>query len=263
MMTGVYDIQTVYARLPRRLHQHRADRRLSRRRPPGGGVPDRAADGRGGARRRAFADRDPAAELHQAGADALQDRHRPHLRHRRVRGAHGQGARRRRRRRRSRRVWRRARQARQDPRAWLRHLYRDLRLRRTRSRRRSVLEADGTVSVHIGTQSNGQGHQTAYAQFVGGHLGLDYDKIRVVQGDSDDAADGRRHRRLALRSRSARPRSTSPRSRSPSSSRRSPPTSLRPASATSSLPTGRRASSAPTAASPTPTSPRRRRTSRS
>ena len=49
MMTGVYDIQTAHARLPRRLHQHRPDRRLSRRRPPGGGLSDRAADGRGGA----------------------------------------------------------------------------------------------------------------------------------------------------------------------------------------------------------------------
>jgi carbon-monoxide dehydrogenase large subunit len=48
-----------------------------------------------------------------------------------------------------------------------------------------VLEADGSVSVHIGTQSNGQGHKTAYAQFVGETLGLDYDKINIVQGDTD------------------------------------------------------------------------------
>jgi len=53
-----------------------------------------------------------------------------------------------------------------------------------------TLDADGMVSVHIGTQSNGQGHRTAYAQFVGGHLGLDYDKIRLVQGDSDDLPSG-------------------------------------------------------------------------
>jgi aerobic carbon-monoxide dehydrogenase large subunit len=55
---------------------------------------------------------------------------------------------------------------------------------------KAVLEADGGVTVHIGTQANGQGHQTAYAQFVGGPLGLDYDKIRVVQGDSDALAKG-------------------------------------------------------------------------
>jgi carbon-monoxide dehydrogenase large subunit len=55
---------------------------------------------------------------------------------------------------------------------------------------KAVLESDGTVSLHIGTQSNGQGHQTAYAQFVAGPLGLDYDKIRVVQGDSDALEKG-------------------------------------------------------------------------
>jgi carbon-monoxide dehydrogenase large subunit len=53
-----------------------------------------------------------------------------------------------------------------------------------------VLEADGTVSVHIGTQSNGQGHKTAYAQFAGEALGLDYDKINVKQGDSDAIPTG-------------------------------------------------------------------------
>lgn len=53
-----------------------------------------------------------------------------------------------------------------------------------------VLETDGTVSVHIGTQSSGQGHQTAYAQFAVGPLSLDYDKIRVVQGDTDALAKG-------------------------------------------------------------------------
>jgi carbon-monoxide dehydrogenase large subunit len=55
---------------------------------------------------------------------------------------------------------------------------------------KAVLEADGTVSIHIGTQSNGQGHQTAYAQFVAEPLGLDYDRIRVVQGDTDHLEKG-------------------------------------------------------------------------
>jgi carbon-monoxide dehydrogenase large subunit len=49
---------------------------------------------------------------------------------------------------------------------------------------KAILEADGMVTIHIGTQSNGQGHQTAYAQFVAEPLGLDYDRIRVVQGDT-------------------------------------------------------------------------------
>jgi carbon-monoxide dehydrogenase large subunit len=55
---------------------------------------------------------------------------------------------------------------------------------------KAILEADGTVTMHIGTQSNGQGHQTAYAQFVAGPLGLDYDRIRVVQGDTDLLENG-------------------------------------------------------------------------
>ena len=55
---------------------------------------------------------------------------------------------------------------------------------------RAMLEDDGSVSLHIGTQSNGQGHQTAYAQFVAGPLGLDYDRIHVVQGDTDKLASG-------------------------------------------------------------------------
>ena len=55
---------------------------------------------------------------------------------------------------------------------------------------KAVLEEDGTVSLHIGTQSTGQGHRTAYAQFVAGPLGIDYERIRVVQGDSDALPSG-------------------------------------------------------------------------
>ena len=60
------------------------------------------------------------------------------------------------------------------------------------------LEKDGTVTVLSGTQSNGQGHATAYAQFAAQHLDLPLDKISVVQGDTDRVATGQRHRRLAL-----------------------------------------------------------------
>ena len=48
-----------------------------------------------------------------------------------------------------------------------------------------VLNGDGTVTLSIGTQSNGQGHATAYAQFVADKLGLDIEKIDVHQGDTD------------------------------------------------------------------------------
>lgn len=55
---------------------------------------------------------------------------------------------------------------------------------------RVELNADGTVSVFIGTQSNGQGHATAYAQFVAEKLNLDVAKISVRQGDTDQLASG-------------------------------------------------------------------------
>jgi carbon-monoxide dehydrogenase large subunit len=53
-----------------------------------------------------------------------------------------------------------------------------------------TLDTDGTATLFIGTQSNGQGHATAYAQFIGQHLGLDHDKINLVQGDTDRVAEG-------------------------------------------------------------------------
>jgi carbon-monoxide dehydrogenase large subunit len=53
-----------------------------------------------------------------------------------------------------------------------------------------MLNDDGTATLLIGTQTNGQGHATAYAQFIGGHLGLDYDKITVIQGDTDRVPNG-------------------------------------------------------------------------
>ncbi len=43
------------------------------------------------------------------------------------------------------------------------------------------LETDGTATVYSGTQSNGQGHATAYAQFASQHLDLPLDKIRVCR----------------------------------------------------------------------------------
>lgn len=53
-----------------------------------------------------------------------------------------------------------------------------------------ILEKDGTVTVLIGTQSNGQGHETAYSQLVAQHLDIPLDRIRVIQGDTDKVATG-------------------------------------------------------------------------
>ena len=45
--------------------------------------------------------------------------------------------------------------------------------------------ADGGVDVYVGTQSTGQGHETGYIQLVSHRLGIDAEKIRVRQGDTD------------------------------------------------------------------------------
>jgi len=49
---------------------------------------------------------------------------------------------------------------------------------------------DGFVDVYVGTQSTGQGHETAYAMMTSHELGIPIEKIRVQQGDSDTLPDG-------------------------------------------------------------------------
>ena len=44
---------------------------------------------------------------------------------------------------------------------------------------------DGFVDVYVGTQSTGQGHETAYVQLTVDQLGIDGEKIRIRQGDTD------------------------------------------------------------------------------
>ncbi|WP_112321701.1 xanthine dehydrogenase family protein molybdopterin-binding subunit [Oceanibium sediminis] len=49
---------------------------------------------------------------------------------------------------------------------------------------------DGMVNLYAGTQSNGQGHETVFAQVLAARSGIPYDKIRYVQGDSDRIEKG-------------------------------------------------------------------------
>jgi carbon-monoxide dehydrogenase large subunit len=53
-----------------------------------------------------------------------------------------------------------------------------------------ILETDGTITVHIGTLAQGQGHKTTYAQIVSQEVDLPLDQIRVEQGDSDALDNG-------------------------------------------------------------------------
>jgi carbon-monoxide dehydrogenase large subunit len=46
-------------------------------------------------------------------------------------------------------------------------------------------EADGSVTIVTGTLDYGQGHWTPFAQILSSQLGVPFDKIRLVQGDSD------------------------------------------------------------------------------
>ncbi len=49
---------------------------------------------------------------------------------------------------------------------------------------------DGFVDVYVGTQSTGQGHETGYIQLTSQRLGIDGEKIRVRQGDTDTIPTG-------------------------------------------------------------------------
>lgn len=52
---------------------------------------------------------------------------------------------------------------------------------------------DGTVELLSGTQSNGQGHETSFAQLAAARLGLPVEAFRLVQADSDRVASGGGH----------------------------------------------------------------------
>ena len=58
--------------------------------------------------------------------------------------------------------------------------------------------ADGRAELLIGTMSNGQGHETTYAQIAADDLGLPFESIEVVQGDTDRILQRQRNWRLAL-----------------------------------------------------------------
>ncbi len=52
-------------------------------------------------------------------------------------------------------------------------------------------DPSGTLTILMGTQSSGQGHQTAYAQLAAERLGIAPDKVRVLQGDTAAISFGR------------------------------------------------------------------------
>ncbi len=53
-----------------------------------------------------------------------------------------------------------------------------------------LFNADGTVTLTTGTLDFGMGHATPFAQVLSQQLGIPFDKIKLVQGDSDRIAVG-------------------------------------------------------------------------
>ena len=101
----------------------------------------------------------------------------------------------------------------------------------------------------------GQGHETAYVQLTADRLGIDGDKIRIRQGDTDTHPDRRRHRRRAqpVFRGPGHPGHRRQRDREGQAGGR--PRRWRPRSPTSCSRTAASASSAPTAASTSSASP--------
>src|SRR3546814_10080888 len=50
---------------------------------------------------------------------------------------------------------------------------------------------DGTLTVFVGAQSTGMGHETTLAQIVADGLHLPPESVRIVEGDSDSVPFGR------------------------------------------------------------------------
>src|SRR5205085_3772575 len=48
-----------------------------------------------------------------------------------------------------------------------------------------TFDKDGGVTLITGTLDYGQGHASPYSQVLSQHLGVPFEKIRLVQGDSD------------------------------------------------------------------------------
>jgi len=57
-------------------------------------------------------------------------------------------------------------------------------------RARITFDTTGAVTVAVSAQSNGQGHETTFAQIAADRLGLPYEQVKVLQGDTDRTGFG-------------------------------------------------------------------------
>ncbi len=63
--------------------------------------------------------------------------------------------------------------------------YIELTLGNPRERAEVTANPDGSVDVVIGTLASGQGHETSFAQCVSEWLGVPFEQVRLIQGDTD------------------------------------------------------------------------------
>ena len=61
-----------------------------------------------------------------------------------------------------------------------------------------ALDPNGDVTILIGTQSSGQGHQTAYAQLIAEQFGVPPERVHVAAGRHRPDRHRSRHRRFGL-----------------------------------------------------------------
>ena len=195
-VTGLYQTPESASAGARRLHQHRAGRRLSRFRPSGGDLDQRAADRARRARARHRRGGDAPAQSDRTRRLSISGAGRARLRFRRSAGA--------------------ARSAADD--CGLRRAP----ARAGRPAGRGVLmgiglaafidkagtgpsgnlakrgglhggwesaivrvHSDGKVTMFSGSHSHGQGHEITFCQIAADRLGLPIDDIRLVEGDTD------------------------------------------------------------------------------
>jgi carbon-monoxide dehydrogenase large subunit len=55
---------------------------------------------------------------------------------------------------------------------------------------RMAFPGDGSVTLSVPSQSSGQGHESVFAAFLSDQIGVNSDKIRIIQGDSDEVVRG-------------------------------------------------------------------------
>ena len=189
MATGPYDIDTLHARV-RGVYTHTVpvDAYRGAGRPEAAYVLERLVD------RCARALGLPPEEIRarnfvKPSADALPYPDRPRLRRRRLRGRDARLPRQGRR-----RGLRRARRGSRESAGFIRGVGMSSYIECTawgEGEEGSVtLDKNGDFTLLIGTQSNGQGHETAYAQVVSQYLDVPLERVKVVQGDTDRVASG-------------------------------------------------------------------------